>query len=422
MSNPFPQLQIPTPSLGATGVVPDAGAQFSQNLAQGLQSGTALAEAHAQSQAKKAAAAKLAQEAKDQADGAAAYYQQVSGAAQRSTAPKDGAPPSPSADEAQPLTPLPALERTLSPGGMNAYHKLLADYNQTLIQQQTVAQSHADITRIHQETDAAIRSQDEDRQLHAILDPLAGRPWTPKTMAQAVNGAMRISVPKAQQLATLLNGMMPQYAPHINADGTLSYVPSKPGPVVGAPLQPERPTDEQGKLAQYSYRVLEANATMTRLEGQYPGIGQAVDEKLSNVRALEQVPSFGRAAATKALRVMVRGMSPEERIYWNSRVDLGNAVLRRASGAQINMEELDRETSPYVPISGEDEGVVTSKQQRRLQTGLNFSQQAASAFNPNALTAEARRSMLGAFIEHPGYSADNPFHPQPGTTIQRRKP
>jgi len=265
-----------------------------------------------------------------------------------------------------------------------------------------------------------VMGMEEDRQIHGIIQKLSNRPWDRRTISEAVGRVVAINPQKAGQVATALGSLLPDVAPHINDDGTVSWVPKAPGAVEGAPVQPARATDEQNKLATYGVRVLENNARMTELEQQFPGIGQRVDEKMSNVRSLEQYPGVGRTLATKALRVAVRGMSPEEREYWNLRTDTGNAFLRRATGAAMNMEELDRETSPYVPISGEDEGGVQAKQARRLQQGLLFVQQSGNAFRPNALSPKARQSLLQNIAPHPGYSPDNPFHPQPGTTTVPR--
>jgi hypothetical protein len=259
----------------------------------------------------------------------------------------------------------------------------------------------------------------EDRQIHGILQGLAGREWNRTTIGKVVGRIMAINPEKAGHVATTLNSMLPDYQIVLNPDGTVGYAAKQPGDA-SLGVKPPRPTDEQNKLATYAVRVLEANATMTDLENKHPGIGQKVDDRIRALRGIEQIPALGRAAATVLTPQFLRGLSSEERRYVNARVDLGNAILRRASGAQINMEELDRETAPYVPTFRQQEDVVPSIQQRRLQQGLLFSEQAGAAFNPNRLSPGARRYLLENIAPHPGYSPDNPFLQQPGTTVVPR--
>ena len=364
--------------------------------------------------------AKQARDLQDQADAANAFYQHLSGAAVRvkpEPPSKDGTPSHQGVDNTTgTLIPLPQFEKGLNPGALVHYHQLVQDYNQTVLQRQQETASQAQVQHTQTLDTIAQQGMDEDRQISAVLNRFAGKPWTQNTMNQAIGQVVAINPQKAGQVATALAAMMPNYTPHVNERGDITFLPNKPGPTVGAPLQPARPTDEQAKVGNYGVRVLEANAIMTRLENKSPGIGQRVDAKISTVRSVEQYPGVGRALATKALRVALASMTPEERLYWNARTDIGNALLRRASGAQINMEELDRETSPYVPLAGEDEGVVQSKQARRLQQGLLFGQQAGNAWDPNKLSPDARRYLLAPVIPHPGYSPDNPFVAQPGTT------
>lgn len=257
----------------------------------------------------------------------------------------------------------------------------------------------------------------EDRQIHDVIQKLSGRQWNRQTVGQAVGRVVAINPQKAGQVATALNALLPDFQVVLNEDGTVGYAAKEPSDAsIG--VKPKRPTDEQNKLATYAVRVLEANATMTELENRFPGIGQAVDDRLRAVRALEQVPAVGRPLATGITPSVLRTMTPEARKYANARIDMGNALLRRASGAQINMEELDRETTPYVPVSGQDNSIVPSIQQRRLQQGLLFSEQSGNAFNPNRLSPAARRYLLESIVPNPGYSPDNPFVKRtPGTTV-----
>lgn len=250
--------------------------------------------------------------------------------------------------------------------------------------------------------DGMRRDLDEDTQIQDVLGRFSQRSWNRNTIRQAIGQVVAINPQKAGQVASALNALLPDYQIQVNDDGTVAYIPRSPGETVGE-VQPRRPTDEQNKVANYAVRVLEANATMTDLERRFPGIGQRVDGIIRTVRSIEQYPVVGRALATQALKAAIASMSPGERLYFNSRTDVGNALLRRASGAQINMEELDRETVAYAPIANEDEAVVLSKQQRRLQQGLLFAQQAGAAFRPNSLTPEARRYLLSGFV-----GANNP--------------
>lgn len=276
----------------------------------------------------------------------------------------------------------------------------------------TAGQAQGDELRNQQ----TILGMTEDRQIHDILQGLGTRQWTRQSIGQAVGKVIAINPQKAGAVATALNSLLPDYQIVLNEDGTVGYAAKAPTDA-SLGVKPKRPTDEQNKLATYAIRVLEGNATMTDLENKFPGIGQRVDDRIRSLRTIEQIPAVGRATATILTPDILRTLSPNERKYANARIDLGNALLRRASGAQINMEELDRETAPYVPTLYQPEDVVPSIQQRRLQQGLLFAEQSGNAFNPNRLSPAARRFLLQNIAPHPGYSPNNPFVQQPGTTV-----
>ena len=98
-------------------------------------------------------------------------------------------------------------------------------------------------------------------------------------------------------------------------------------------------------------------------------------------------------------------------------------MLRNVSGAQINLEELDRELAPYVPMFRMGEDVVPSIQQRRHTLGLQFVDQAGNEFNPNRLSPLARRYCLRALTQGSQETTDQnpPQVPlpgnQPGVTV-----
>lgn len=364
---------------------------------------------------RKMEAAKMAQDLQDQAEGARAFYDHLSGTAttlKPEPPSKDGTPSHQGTDNTNgTLIPLPQFLKKLSPGALVYYQNHIQGYNGDVVQQQQVTASQAAAQHSKTLNDIAIAGQDEDRRINAVLSRFAGRQWNRSTVGQAVGQVFAISHQKAGQVATTLNSMLPDFQIVLNPDGTVGYAAKQPTDTsIG--VKPPRPTDEQNKLATYGVRVLEGNATMTDLENKFPGIGQRVDDRIRALRATEQVPVLGRAAATILTPQLLRGLSPDERKYVNARIDLGNALLRRASGAQINMEELDRETAPYVPTFRQQEDVVPSIQQRRLQQGLLFAEQAGAAFDPNRLTPAARRYLLQNLAPHPGYSPDNPNVPQ----------
>lgn len=265
---------------------------------------------------------------------------------------------------------------------------------------------------------ASVLDMAEDRQISQTLQRMSGREWNKRTIGEAVGRVVAINPQKAGQVATALNALLPDWQVVIGDRGEVDLVDKNTGATArGGLVAPKRPTDEQGKLADYATRVIEGHAILTKFEQDSPGIGQRVDARLRALRALEQVPAFGRPAATAITPAVLRSMSPGERRYANARIDVANALLRRASGAQINMEELDRETAPYVPVSGEDESVILQKQTLRLQRGLGFAEQSQGAFNPNRLSPAARGYLLQNIVPHPGYSPDNPFVKQPGTAV-----
>jgi hypothetical protein len=83
-------------------------------------------------------------------------------------------------------------------------------------------------------------------------------------------------------------------------------------------------------------------------------------------------------------------MTPEERSYWGAMQDVGNARLRRASGAQINRQEYEREIRPLVPLAGEGSENVSEKQRRREQAGRLYIRGAKRQFTPDILSPRAR--------------------------------
>lgn len=406
-------------NIGTTGVVKQPSvleqiAPILEALSQQKLAKAQIANLQSLAEERKLAAAKAARELQDQADAAAAFYQHLSGAAVRVKPEKpsaDGTPSHQGVDNTNgTLIPLPQFEKGLAPGALVHYQGLIQDYNKSVVQSQDVAASQAQQQHTQFQDTITQAGLDEDRRISGVLSRFAGRQWNRSTINRTIGEVLTINPQKAQQVATTINSLLPDYQVVVNDNGTVSYVSKQPeGGVAGAPVQPKRPTDEMNKLGEYARRVLEGNATMTDLENKQPGIGQRVDDRLRALRSIEQIPVAGRAAATVLTPQFLRGLSSDERRYVNARIDLANAFLRRASGAQINMEELDRETTPYVPTFRQPEDVIPSIQQRRLQAGLSFAEQAQNGFDPNRLSPAARRYLLQGIAPHPGYTPGNPY-------------
>jgi hypothetical protein len=147
---------------------------------------------------------------------------------------------------------------------------------------------------------------------------------------------------------------------------------------------------EQNKLADFGTRMLEGHASLTALENTVPGIGQAVDAKLRAWITANRLPGVGKAAGALVLPATIAAMTPDEQIYWGAQQDLINARLRKVTGATINVEELETERAPLVPLMGEAEVVVTKKQARRFQAARLYIRGAGRAFDPDLLSPEAR--------------------------------
>lgn len=278
----------------------------------------------------------------------------------------------------------------------------------------------------------------DDRAIQRIVSGLESQPLTQATIGRVITAVAAIDPQKAQQLAGSLSPLVPNYAAHINPNGTVSWVSNRPGGVAGAPLQADTGDVDQRKAAGYARRVLEANATMTSIEHKFPGLGGHVDDLVRSVRSKGSLGfGIGRAIETlvtpeyikiklgdswftlKNLGLGTRGVGDAFRTYLNARLDMGNAILRRESGATINPEELDRETTPYVPMLGVSEAVVRDVQQRRLRLGLQYADQAGPAFNADRLTPLARRYLLRAMTGQP--IEPEPVRVQrPGETVTPR--
>lgn len=157
------------------------------------------------------------------------------------------------------------------------------------------------------------------------------------------------------------------------------------------------PTTEQNKQADYGTRILEADVAMRELEARYPGIGQRVDAKIRPILAGEQFGRVGKFGARLIAPVIAGAMTPEEQEYWNHVQSLGNAALRRATGAQINDQEYEREVRPLVPLAGEGRGVVAGKQERRRQLARLALRNAGSAFDPSILSPAAQAALRSFF-------------------------
>jgi hypothetical protein len=245
---------------------------------------------------------------------------------------------------------------------------------------------------------------EQDKQIQGVLAGLESQPWNRQTIGQAITRVAAISPARATQVAQSLGQLIPDYSPRINPSGSVSWVPKQPGGVTGAPIEAEM-TDTQRKTAGFARRVFEANATMTNLEKRFPNIGQQVDDWIRTLRTGGQLPAVGRSLETLFTPTIMRlgvaksgipGVALRE--YVNARYDLGNAILRNVSGATINMEELDREILPYVPMLGMANDVLPSIQQRRLELARSYAEQAANAFNPNTLSPLARRYYLASIV------------------------
>jgi len=282
---------------------------------------------------------------------------------------------------------------------------------------------------------SAARAQADDAAIRSIVSGLETQPWSRQTIGRAIMRVAAINPGKAQQLAGTLGGLTPGYAAHINDNGTVSWVSNDPGlGVAGAPVQPKGGDVDQRKAAGYARRVLEANATMTQLERKYPNIGQQVDDALRILRASGQATAIGGRSLEsiltphflklRAAQASFFAGTPTEamRDYTLARVDLGNAILRRETGATINFEELDREIIPYVPMKGMKMDAVPSIQRRRLSLGLQYADQAGVEFRPDRLTPLARRYLLRALTmnEDPPPAPVQPLRSTPGTTVVPR--
>jgi hypothetical protein len=143
-----------------------------------------------------------------------------------------------------------------------------------------------------------------------------------------------------------------------------------------------------------------------------------VDDRIRALRGVGSIPVVGKPSEILGLPAVIRTLNPTERKYLRARMYIGNAILRRATGQQINFEEIDRETAPYLPLHGQEGDDITDIQFRRLTQGLTAAETAGNGFNPNRLTPGARKRYLDNLVPHQ-YSPDNPYNPvtkQPGTT------
>lgn len=270
----------------------------------------------------------------------------------------------------------------------------------------------------------------DDQAIDRIVSGLETGPLNRASVARTITRVAAISPAKASQLASSLGGLVPGFTPHVNENGTVSWISNEPGGVAGAPVQPKPGDADQRKASGYGRRVLEANATMTELENRYKGIGQRVDDWLRSARAAGQLPLVGKSAeivlTPQFLRTLVQQGIPAQaaREYVNSRFDLGNAILRNVSGATINLEELDREIAPYVPMYRMTEDAVPSIQQRRLALGLQFVDQAGVEFKPERLSPLARKYLLRAMTGSQGSEepTDSTLKVLPGVTTRPVQP
>lgn len=421
------------PQIGSTGFVQRPGivqqiAPILEAITQQKLANAQLENYHSLVEQRKAEAAQRAQDLQDQADAARAFYDHVSGNAvtiKPEPPSKDGIPSHQGVDNTSgTLIPLPQYLKRLSPGALVYYQKHIEGYNSDVVQQQQTLASQAQAEHTQTLDTIARQGMDEDRRIREVLAPLSGKDWNPRSLGRVVTRIAAINPQKAETVGNALGKFLPDYQLEINPNGTASYVPKQPGTggVVGAPLQPKPPEKAQADLGNFATRILNAHARMTELEQAHPGIGQAVDDRLRSLRVAGALPlGAGKPLEVGLLPSILRTMSKPQREYTNLRIDLGNAILRRATGQQINMEEIDRETAPYVPISGQGDDILASIQERRLTQGLTAAESAGNGFNPNRLSPSARRLYLSSLVPHPGYSPDNPYDPtklaQPGTAV-----
>lgn len=237
----------------------------------------------------------------------------------------------------------------------------------------------------------------DDASIRAILARVPSMDITPRSIARVVTQVAAIDPARAGQVGETLGHLLPGYTMVQNPSGSVSYIPSRPGlGVRGAPLE-AKTTPDQEKVGGFARRVIEAGTTMTQLERRYPGMAQRVDEVLRTVQGVGQLPTIGRAFETQwspdAWKVAQAMHAPKPAVmdYLFARLDLTNAVLRRASGAQINSEELARESAPYVPMAKMAEAAVPGIQDRRLRLGVAFADEAGPAFRIDRLSPLARR-------------------------------
>lgn len=239
-------LPIQTPQIGTTGVVkppnimdqiaPILEAINQQKLAQAqVENYRSLAEERKQ----KAAAS--ARELQDQADAAKAFYDHLSGAAVRlkpEKPSKDGVPSHQGVDETTgSLIPLPQFERGLGPGALVNYHKLVEDYNRTVLQSQQETASRVQTQHtmaatdlLHSQAQAAADAIAADKTTQGILQGAdltsdAGQRGAIRKVLQTVGAGA------AERLARTLNVGSGRYGHVIGPDGFLYITDSQSGRV-----------------------------------------------------------------------------------------------------------------------------------------------------------------------------------------------
>ena len=268
----------------------------------------------------------------------------------------------------------------------------------------------------------------DDRAIRDILSGLESVPLNANTVARAARAIMAIDPVRGAQVASTLSGLLPGYAMVKNPDGTIAYVPEKPGTggVLGAPVQPAPGDADQRKAAGFARRSLEAHATMASLENTYAGIGQDADDVLRRSQALGNLPLVGRSlenlfAPDIAKQLSMAGIPMKAlREYINARMDLSNAVLRQASGATLTATDILMETTPLVPMRDMANDVVASIQQRRLERAIDFVDIAGVEFKVDRLSPLARRVYQRGRTGQPLFPDTPQTVKRPGETITPR--
>lgn len=275
---------------------------------------------------------------------------------------------------------------------------------------------------------SAAQQQADSVAIDRLVSGLETGPLTRQSVGRTLLRVAAIDPAKAQQLSGPLGSLVSGggYTPHLNENGTVSWVPNEPGGIAGAPLQPKPGDVDQRTAGGYARRIFEAHATMTRIEQQYPGMAQAVDEVVRSLRGVGSIPVYGKALEQLLTReqhdrVDQRGPYREFLLYLQARADFANAVLRKESKSSVTASDIDNETTPYVPLMGTGEETTAAAQERRVRLGLQYVDQSGPEFHPERLSETARPYYLRIVTGHPDPPPPPPLQQRPGESVRRQQ-